>query len=57
MNLRFNVEDDSPGMMATRGLGMIMKQMGQDGMVLVGVARIQLLLHCVLTSSFNVFLK
>jgi hypothetical protein len=48
MNLRFKVEDDSPGMMATRGLGMMMKQIGQDGTV---SARIQLLLRCVLTSS------
>jgi hypothetical protein len=57
MNLRFKVEDDSPGIVATGEVCMIMKQMGQDSMVLVGCARIQLLLRCVLTSSLNVFLK
>jgi len=57
MNLRFKVEEDSPGMVATRGSKYDMKQMGQDKMVswcknsnfCFGV--------CVLTSSFNVFLK
>jgi hypothetical protein len=30
MNLRFKVEDDSPGIVATGEVCMIMKQIGQD---------------------------